>query len=181
MSRVLKLREVSQEEAEQIRKLASSRTQPLRLVQRAQIIQHMLDNPKLHAGEAGRMSGYKSDAPGCKWVHRFNELGIKGLEDEPRCGRPAIHTESVRSCLINLALQKPDSLGYPFHLWTLMRLQRAFEEREGMHLSDSTIWEWLDAEGLKWKRQQSWFHDAEKHDPEFTEKRGPSSRLIPVD
>ena len=41
-----------------------------------------------------------------------------------------------------------------------------------LHLSDSTIWTWLDEDGLEWKRQQSWFHDAEKHDPEFVEKRG---------
>ena len=66
------------------------------------------------------------------------------------------------------------TLGYPFELWTLERLQRAFEERQQVHLSDSTIWEWLEAEGLEWKRQQSWFHNAEKHDPEFVEKRGAS-------
>jgi len=28
------------------------------------------------------------------------------------------------------------------------------------------------------KRQQSWFHDAEKHDPEFVEKRGALLRPI---
>jgi hypothetical protein len=30
----------------------------------------------------------------------------------------------------------------------------------------------MDEEGFKWKRQQSWFHEAHKHDPEFAEKRG---------
>ena len=44
----------------------------------------------------------------------------------------------------------------------LERLQRAFEEHEHTHLSDSTIWEWLEAESLEWKRQQSWFHNAKK-------------------
>jgi len=174
MSRVLRLREVSEEEAEQVRHLANSRTQPLRLVQRARIIQLMLDNPKLPTGEAGRQVGYKSDLPGRTWVKRFNEFGIKGLEDNPRSGRPPTHTQDIRSFLISLALQKPRSLGYPFALWTLERLQEAFSERYGLHLSQSTIWEWVDAEGLKWKRQQSWFHDVERHDPEFVEKRGPS-------
>jgi hypothetical protein len=32
----------------------------------------------------------------------------------------------------------------------------------------------MEAEGFEWKRQQSWFHEAEKHDPEFVEKRGAS-------
>ncbi len=107
-------------------------------------------------------------------MKRFNQYGIPGLCDDRRPGRPPDHTEDVRSALISLALQKPDTLGYPFVLWTLERLQTAFKERCEMHLSKSTIWKWIDSEGLKWKRQQSWFHEAEKHDPEFVEKRGPS-------
>ena len=59
--------------------------------------------------------------------------------------------------MIDLALQKPRSLGYPFEVWTLGRLQTAFTEKTGIHLSDSTIWEWLKEEGLRWKCQQSWF------------------------
>ncbi|RME57967.1 helix-turn-helix domain-containing protein, partial [Candidatus Parcubacteria bacterium] len=127
----------------------------------------------LSSTEAGLRAGV-SQATGPKWVKRFNEEGLTGLDDRPRSGRPPVHDESVRSRLINLALQKPRTLGYPFALWTLERLQRAFEEREGIHLSDSTIWEWMEAEGLRWKRQQSWFREAKKHDPEFVEKRGPS-------
>src|ERR671918_674002 len=69
-------------------------------------------------------------------------------------------------------------LGYPFELWTLERLQSAFEDREGIHLSDSTIWTWLAEEGLEWKRQQSWFQGSQRHDSQFVEKRGASSRLI---
>jgi transposase len=54
----------------------------------------------------------------------------------------------------------------------LERLQRAFKERQGVHLSDSTIWTWVEAEGFRWRKQESWFHEPEKHDPEFAEKRG---------
>jgi hypothetical protein len=65
-----------------------------------------------------------------------------------------------------------------FTLWTLERLQRAFREREGTHLSDmylsdSTIWTWLDDEGLRWKRQQTWFTQGPVADPDVPEKRGP--------
>jgi len=48
----------------------------------------------------------------------------------------------------------------------------------GVHLSDSTIWTWMAEEGFEWKRQESWFHEAEKHDLQFVEKRGASSRLM---
>jgi len=40
------------------------------------------------------------------------------------------------------------------------------------HLATSTIWEWVEAEGLKWRRQEGWFHEAEIHDDRFAEKRG---------
>jgi len=172
MSRTLRLRNVSHEEAGKIGKLASSKTQPMRLVQRAKVIQLLIDNPKIHVKDAAVLVGFKSPQQAGTWVKRFNENGINGLKDKQRSGRPPIHSQDTHSCLINLALQKPNSLGYPFALWTLERLQTAFKERKGIHLSDSTIWEWLANEGLKWKRQQSWFHEPERHDPEFVEKRG---------
>jgi transposase len=176
MPKRLELREVSEEERQEIGRLVRSRTAEVRLVQRARVIQAMLEDPQMSAARAGRLAGYQSDFSGQLWVHRFNQEGLAGLDDKPKPGHPRVHSEETRSKLVNLALQKPRTLGYPFELWTLERLQRAFEDREGVHLSDSTIWTWLAEEGLEWKRQQSWFHEAQKHDLQFVEKRGPSSR-----
>ncbi len=173
MPKRVHLRELTTEEKEAIERLAKSRTAAIRLVQRARIIELMLNDLTLNASEAGLRAGFKSNAVGAVWVKRFNEAGLAGLQDEARSGRPAQHDQAVRGKLISLALQKPRSLGYPFELWTLERLQTVLEEREGIHLSDSTIWTWLAEEGLEWKRQQSWFHEVERHDPEFVEKRGP--------
>jgi transposase len=175
MPKRIRLRELTVEERKEIRRLVASRKEAHRLVQRARIIEAMLDDGHLTASEAGLRAGFKSNAVGPVWVKRFNTEGLAGLQDKSRPGRKPTHSQAVRSSLISLALQKPRSLGYPFELWTLERLQRAFEERDGIHLSDSTIWTWMDEEGFKWKRQQSWFQDADKHDPEFAEKRGASS------
>jgi transposase len=177
MRKPVKLRTLTAEEVTEIKRLANSRTAPIRLVQRARIIAFMHEDPTMYASDAGLKAGFTSTIIGPTWVKRFNEAGIAGLQDKPRPGRQPTHSQAVHSALIALAIQKPETLGYPFKLWTLERLQRAFEEREHTHLSDSTIWEWLEAEGLEWKRQQSWFHDAEKQDPEFVEKRGASLRL----
>ena len=177
MPKRIALRPVTAEEKAEIERLARAHSEPMRRVMRARIIGALLADPSLPATEAGVRAGM-SGVTGVKWVTRFNAKGLAGLQDEPRTGRPPTHAEQVRSNLIDLALQKPGSLGEPYALWTLERLQRAFQERYGLHLSDSTIWTWLENEGLKWKRQQSWFHEAEKHDPEFTEKRGASSGPI---
>lgn len=173
MPKRLKIRTLTKDETQELKRLLNSRNAPVKLVQRASIIQALLDEPELGAAKAGRRAGYKNDASGPYWVHRFNEEGLAGLEDKARPGRPPEHSEEVKGKLLDLVLQKPRTLGYPFELWTLLRLQTAFAEREGVQLSDSTIWQWLHDEGLDWKRQQSWFHDAEKHDPDFVEKRGP--------
>lgn len=176
MPKRIRLRALTSEDKQEINRIAASRTEPVRRVQRVRIIKAMLDDADLTASNAGLLAGFKSNAIGPMWVKRFNAEGLAGLEDRPRPGRVPIHPPEVRSALIDLALQKPSSLGYPFELWTLERLQSAFKERNGTHLSDSTIWTWMDEEGLKWKRQQSWFHEPEQHDPEFVEKRGALSR-----
>src|SRR5215212_6674404 len=170
MPKRIALRDVSAVEKAEIERLLKSRTAAVRLVQRLKIIWVLLEEPSLSSTEAGLRVGV-SKAVGPKWIKRFNAAGVAGLADEPRSGRPATHDERVRSKLINLVLQKPPTFGYPFALWTLERLQQAFFEQEAIHLADSTIWTWVEAEGLRWKRQQSWFRDPEKHDPEFVEKR----------
>lgn len=176
MRPAVKLRTLTAEEEAEIRRLAGSRKEPHRLVQRAKVIAAMLDDPKLYAIQACLQVGFSGTQSGVTWVKRFNEKGVVGLEDMPKAGRPPTHNAKARSELVHLALQKPDTLGYAYKLWTLERLQLAFQERHGVHLSDSTIWEWMDGEGFEWKRQQSWFHEAEKQDPEFVEKRGASSQ-----
>ena len=172
----IRLREVGPAEERAVRRLAASRTEPAGLVQRAWVIRALLDDPTLSATAAGRLAGFTREDAGPGWVRRFNATGVDGLHDAPRRGRPPTHAPAVRDQLIALAVRKPQGLGEPFARWTLERLQRAFEQRTGVHLSDSTIWTWLRNEGLVWRRQQSWFHEPARHDPAFAEKRGPSSK-----
>jgi hypothetical protein len=103
MPKRIHLRTVTAEEEAAIRRLAASRKAPARLVQRAQVIVAMLDDPELTAGEAGLRAGYKSVGMGPMWVKRFNAEGLSGLDDQPRCGRKPTHPPAVRSALISLA------------------------------------------------------------------------------
>jgi transposase len=134
MPKKLRLRQLSEEEKGEITGLVRSRTAPVRLVQRARVIQAMLEDVSLSATKAGRLAGYKSDLSGQLWVNRFNQRGLAGLQDEPRPGHPRVHSEETRSKLVSLALQKPRTLGYPFELWTLERLQTSFTTWRHLHL-----------------------------------------------
>ena len=167
----LKVRPLTAQEADAVKRCASSRTAPHRVVQRAQIIWARVQGESVpaiarHVG----LSAFRVRA----WLHRFNRHGLAGLADAPRSGRPCRHDETARSMVIALARTKPQSLGHPCALWTLARLQQALQERHGLHVTPATIWKWLQAEGLHWKRQQSWFQVTV--DAAFAEKRGPSSR-----
>jgi putative transposase len=159
------------EEANELNRMAHSRTVPHRVVQRAPIVwasAHGETAPVI-APQVG-LSALRVRA----WIQRFNRDGLAGLRDAPRSGRPRRHDETARGMVIALARTKPRSRGYPFALWTLARLQQALQERHGLHVAPATIWKWLQAEGLVWKRQQSWFQVP--GDAGFVEKRGPSSR-----
>ncbi len=116
MRKAIKLRSLTPEEEAEIRRLAASRKESHRLVQRAKVIAAMLDDPKLPASHAGLRVGFRGAQSGLNWVKRFNQAGVAGLDDKPKTGRPPTHDQKVHSELICLALQKPDSLGYPFKL-----------------------------------------------------------------
>jgi putative transposase len=170
----LKVRTLTAEEANELKRLAGSRTAPHRVVQRAQIVWASAQGETVPviARQVG-LSAFRVRA----WLHRFNRHGLAGLADAPRAGRPRRHDETIRGQVIALARTKPHSLGYPFALWTLARLQQVLQERHGLGVTPATIWKWLQAEGLVWKRQQSWFQVTV--DAAFVEKRGPSSRPTP--
>ena len=108
-----------------------------------------------------------------KWITRFNAEGLDGLQDQPRSGRPPTYTAEQIGEVIAVALLKPDSLGLPFGCWTLDRLQAYLNAERGLAIKRSRINEILVAEGLRWRTDETWF--GERVDPQFAEKRGPSS------
>src|SRR3954453_16077569 len=164
------LRELAPEERQALEHLASSRTAQARFVERAQL---------LLAIAAGRRPSQGAKDLGISrptvytWIHRFNERGLHGLEDQPRAGRPPTYTAEQRAEVIAAALTAPKDLGLPFGSWTLDRLQVYLNEQKGIPIKRSRIDEILLAEGLRWRHQETWF--GERVDPDFAEKRGPSS------
>jgi hypothetical protein len=72
--------------------------------------------------------------------------------------------------VIAAALTKPDTLGLPFGSWTLDRLEAYLNEHKQIPIKRSRIDEILVAEGLRWRKQETWF--GERVDPLFAEKRG---------
>jgi transposase len=174
MVEILTLREMTEEEGRTLRALAHSRTTEARLRDRARMC--------WLASEGQHVSAIKAElgvADGTVrlWIRRFNALGLDGLRDRRRDGRPATYPPEAVGDLIAASLTDPQALGLPFASWTLDRLAAYLAEQQGIAMKRSRIGEILQREGLRWRTQETWF--GERPDPAFAAKRGPSSPSPP--
>jgi transposase len=167
MARTLKLRVPSDEERHELERLAHARTAPARLVERARVVVAALAGERAEA-IAGR--SHITAATVYLWLHRFNDQGLAGLEDRPRQGRPPTYTREQVSEIVATALTDPQTLDLPFQSWTLDRLATYVSEHKGIAMKRSRLGEVLLSEGLRWRKQESWF--GERVDPDFAAKRG---------
>ena len=174
MPTLLTLRPLTDEEVAAVRRLAHSRTEPARTVERAQIVWHA------HLGQ--RVPALARHLGVCEatvrlWLKRFNAEGLDGLRDAGRTGRPPTYTAAEVGAVVAASLTDPADLGLPFASWTLDRLAAYLDEERGIPIKRSRIGEVLIAEGLRWREQETWF--GERPDPAFAEKRGRSSPSTP--
>jgi len=169
MPTLLRIRELTAQETETVKRLAHSRTEEARLVERARIVWLSHEGRRVPAIAAE----LHVDARTVRfWIKRFNSEGVSGFEDAARSGRPPTYTPEEVGDVVATALTNPESLGLPFATWTLDRLEAYLNESKGIGIKRSRIDDVLVAEGLRWRKQETWF--GERVDPEFAEKRGPS-------
>lgn len=92
----------SDDEVQQLQSLASSRSLLHSIVQRAQIVL------ACSAGETNTAIAKRMGLTGMtvgKWRKRYRELGLEGLHDELRPGRPRTYEDDTVAEVINRALQ----------------------------------------------------------------------------
>ena len=165
----LRLRPLTEEEERVIRKLAHSRTASARLVQRAKIIELASQGQTI---PQVMHQLHLSEQLVRKWWKRFEQQGLAGLEDAPRPGAPSRYTAENKARVLEAALTRPSDLNLGFNCWTFERLAAYVKEQLGIHMKKTRIFEILHEEGLRWRKQETWF--GKRLDPEFAEKRGPS-------
>ena len=177
MPKLVKARVVEHaEEDATIRQLARSRMAPKVVVQRARMI--------VGSWEGQRTTEIATEL-GChpqtvrESLQRFNELGMDGLCDRRRSGRPRRISEADRSTVIALVGKPP-----PGRLirardgelrvedeeaqarWTLNALTEQ-AQKQGIAIKRSQVRRILLEEGVRWRSVRSW---AISSDPEFEKK-----------
>ena len=93
---------LSDDEVQQLQSIANSRSLPHSIVQRAQIVLACA------AGETNTAISKRMGLTGMtvgKWRRRYRELGLEGLHDVLRPGRPRTYEDDKVVEVINRALQ----------------------------------------------------------------------------
>lgn len=161
-----RVRPLTSEECQTLEGLIRARTASAAQVERARIVWYSHEGstpPQI----AERLNIHAQTAR--EWIQRFNAEGLAGLADKPRAGRPATYSTEQVAEVVASALSNPTTLGLEFGAWTLDRLQAYLNEVKGIPIKRSRIDDLLLAEGLRWRKQETWF--GEKVDPEFAEKK----------
>ncbi len=143
-------------EVQQLHSIASSRSLPHSIVQRAQIVL------ACGAGETNTAIAKRMGLSGMtvgKWRKRYRERGLEGLHDELRPGRPRTYEDDTVAEVINRALQCQPTDGSTH--WSA----RSLAAETG--ISNTTIYRWLQTFSVQPHRQK---HFKPSTDPFFVEK-----------
>ena len=156
MSRVAQALTCSDEVRIQLERLSTSRTEEIRLVERARIVLACL------AGGRNDQIAEKLSVQAATvalWRDRFRVGGMAGLIDLPRPGKPPIYDKSdLRARLLKQLEQTPP---HGLSTWDGGSLANA------LGVSDDAVWRILRKEGIQLQRMRSWCVST---DPEFSAK-----------
>ncbi|MEX1323988.1 MAG: helix-turn-helix domain-containing protein [Synechococcaceae cyanobacterium] len=134
---------LNEDEVQQSQALANSRSLPHSIVQRAQIVLACA------AGETNSSIATSMGLTGMtvgKWRKRYRELGLEGLHDELRPGRPRTYEDDTVAEVINRALQTKPTDGST--QWSARSLAAA------TGISKTTVDRWLQTFSVQPHRQK---------------------------
>ena len=166
----LRVRAMTEDEVQTLKRWARTRKGPVRLAERARLLLAAREGRRV--SELVRLLGLSGPTVRL-WIKRFKAQGLAGLKDAPRSGRPPGYTPEQVADVLAAALTDPKAPGLPFGSWALGRLASYLHEQRGIDMKRSRIDEPLVREGLRWRTQETWF--GERVGPQFAAQRGKSS------
>jgi len=187
MPKILRVREPQDEKEERwVRKLAASRHGPADWIFHAQIVVGSWDGKQV---EAIATELDCSSQTVRRRLHRFDALGVEGLGDRPKPGRPRRLTTADDSRILALASSVPPGRferqcdgtllardEEESSQWTLDALVQAAKEA-GIRVKRSQIRRICLREGVRWRQTHSW---GTPRDKDFASKERWSSATTPL-
>jgi len=156
MARIGNPIKLTMEEKEELLTMSRSRKLERRYVERADVI--LLSDQGLSMDSIVEHTGLSKPIVN-KWRQRFRQLGIDGLKDAPRSGKPRSISAKQQAMVIDKACSKPDG-GYTN--WSQRRIAKE------VGISQSKVFQILKQADLKPHKTEYWC--GKSKDPEFEEK-----------
>ncbi len=128
--------EVTEEDRDTLIKWKRSPTVPQKLVRRAEVILAAAEGLN---NRAISERGFGSEQTICLWRKRYAELGIEGLQDEPKSGRPRFISEDKTAEIVAATLTPPEGATH----WSARRLAKQ------VGVSHATVYRIWQAHDLK--------------------------------
>src|SRR5262249_45445303 len=158
---------LSQNALTDLHALLRAHSTPQSLALRARLVLRAADLDRPSNLAISREIGCDNHTVG-KWRRRYLALGLSGLQDAVRSGRPKVIAASTRVHVISVASTLPQDQGRPVTRWTLEEI--ATTVCETLHadpLSRSSIWRILHEVDLKPHKSEYWLNS---HDADFDAK-----------
>ncbi len=156
MARIGQPIKVTQEERDELLTMSRSHKLEKRYSDRSMIILYSAEGKTLE--QIIELTG-KSRPVVNKWRQRFRELGLEGLKDAPRSGKPKTITPEQKAMVIEKACTKPEG-GYTN--WSQERIAKE------VGISQAKVFQILKQADLKPHKIEYWC--GKSRDPEFEQK-----------
>ncbi len=186
MGKPVELREITNEEGNQLLRMVRRGAGNIVTWRRAQIV--------LWAGQGnpvGRIAeiGFTSEDRVRDVIHNFNRDGFSSLSAKYAGGRPHKFGAETRSEIARVALTRPKTVGKPYTRWSLTKLADYLVEAGVVDdISVESIRRILAEEGVSYQRLKTW---KESNDPHYEVKKDlvwalvhdppPGTRVISMD
>jgi transposase len=154
---------LSQNACTDLHALARAHSTPQSLSLRARIVLRAADIDTPTNLQIGRDLGCTNRTVG-KWRRRFVALGLSGLQDAARSGRPRTIVSSTRVQVISVASALPTEQDRPVTRWTLAEIVATVLDALHTHtLSRSSVWRILHDIDLKPHQSAYWLNSHDAH------------------
>jgi len=154
---------LSQNARTDLHALARAHSTPQSLSLRARIVLRAADIDTPTNLQIGRDLGCTNRTVG-KWRRRFVALGLSGLQDAARSGRPRTIVSSTRVQVISVASALPTEQDRPVTRWPLDEIVATLLDALPTHpISRSSVWRILHDIDLKPHKSEDWLNSHDAH------------------
>ncbi len=181
------MRPLSEAERQELTRVANAPSEPVRRHRRATALLAVVGGATLT--QAARRVGWKVGDSVAALVRRFNQHGLRALDDRPRPGPRRRYGPAERERIVREFRRQPDREKDGTATWSVELLKRALRRApDGLpEVSGFTIVQVLHEAGFTWQESRTWCDTGvalrkrkegvvEVTDPEADQKRDSSSR-----